>query len=109
VEEEVATAENSGDFPVGAVIASAVVAGLTAFLLRRALGGENEDDARQVAAQASRSGEGALRERAATATGELVRSYLLPELKPVLLTVLSEVKGSVDRAFQRAEQVIAGL
>lgn len=90
--------DNPARLTLAAIIASAAVAALVAFFLRRALRAQDEE-----AVEISQT---ALRERATAATGEFVRSYLAPEMKPLLMTVLRDVREYIDRGFQRAEQTI---
>lgn len=88
--------DNPAGLTIGVIVTSAIVAGLVAFFLRRALRPQEDVEISQVA----------LKERATAATGEFVRSYLAPEMKPMLMTVLKDVREYIDRGFQRAEQSI---
>lgn len=97
VEETTVASDNPARFTMGAVVASAVVAALVAFFLRRAM---RAQDTEVEISQA------AIRERAAAAGGEFVRSYLAPEMKPMMITVLKDIREYVDRGFQRAEQAL---
>jgi hypothetical protein len=92
--------ESSTRFTMGAIVASAVVAALVAFFLRRAM--RSEEEHIELSQQA-------IKERATAATGEFVRAYLAPELKPMALTVLRDVREYVDRGFQRAEEKVKDL
>jgi hypothetical protein len=107
VDDETIATENAPRVTLGAIIASALVAAVVAFLLRRALRSDQEETLTQkVMADLERAD---LRQRAAAATGDFVRSSLAPELKPVLLNVLKDVRDYVDRGFQRAERSIKEL
>jgi hypothetical protein len=103
MEEEVLESDGM-PITVGTIVASALVAGTIAFLLRRALS-SSEDDHHP----ADRYNGEYLRDRAATMTNEFVRERIAPELKPVLLTVLREVRQYVDRGFQRAEHALKDM
>ena len=100
MEDTTTASDNPARLTMGAIIASAVVAALVAFFLRRAMRDQEEE---QVEAEIT---EAAFRERAATATGEFFKSHVAPEVKPMLLNVLRDVRDYVDRGFQRAEQSI---
>lgn len=107
VEDNPVAAENPGRVTLGAIITSAVVAAVVAFLLRRAL---RTDQAETFAATTStEETEAAPRNQAMAATGEFIRSHLAPDLKPMLLTVMKDVREYVDRGFERAEQSIKDL
>jgi hypothetical protein len=98
MDETTVANDNPARLTMGAIVASAIVAALVAFFLRRAMRAEQE-----VEIEVSQS---ALKDRATAATGEFVRSYLAPEMKPMLMTVIKDVRDYVDRGFQRAEQSI---
>ncbi len=87
----------------GAIVASALVAGALAFLLRRAL--SSEEDRRPT----QRFDADYIRDRAASVTNELLRDHLAPEIKPVLLVMLRDVREYVDRGFQRAEHALKDM
>ena len=99
MEETTIAHENPAGMTLGAVIGSAIVAALVAFFLRRAMRSRQEE----VEIEMSTS---AIKERAAAATGEFLRSYVAPEMKPMLLSVLKDVKDYVERGFDRAESSI---
>ncbi|MBI4213505.1 MAG: hypothetical protein HY534_04280 [Chloroflexi bacterium] len=103
MEESTTTRENPPALTAGAIIASAVLAALVAFFLRRAMRSEQETPTPRILEQLS---EVDLRERARAATGEFLRSYVGPEVRPILLSVIRDVHEYVDRGFQRAEQSI---
>jgi hypothetical protein len=87
----------------GTILATAVAAGVIAFLLRRSR--EEEEPASRVAKMA--------REFAGSDSIEAGRDFvmdkILPELKPALLTALSEIEDVVDQAFRRIEKNIKRL
>ena len=103
MEEEVLESDGM-PITAGTILASALVAGTIAFLLRRAL--SSGEDNRHATDHLDRE---YLRDRAATMTNEFVRERIAPELKPVLLTVLREVRHYVDRGFQRAEHALKDM
>lgn len=104
MQEDTATMENPARVTMGAIVASALVAAVVAFLLRRALRGEHEERITNTVMDDIRDSD--LRERAKAATGDFLRSNLAPELKPMILTVLKDVREYVDRGFQRAEKSV---
>lgn len=106
-EEQVLESERPPGLNAGAVIASAVVAGAIAFLLRRAL--REEGIGASARASAERAADTALRERAVATAGDFLRVHVAPEIKPMLLTVLKDVKVYVDRSFERAEDAVKSL
>jgi len=87
----------------GTILATAVAAGVIAFLLRRSR--EEEEPAGKVAKMA--------RDWAGSDGVEAGRDFLvdkvLPELKPALLSALSEIEDVVDQAFRRIEKNIKRL
>ena len=88
---------------VGMILATAVAAGVIAFLLRRSR--EEEEPTTRVAKLA--------RELAGSDGVEAGREFLmdkvLPELKPALLSALSEIEDVIDEAFRRIEKNIKKL
>src|SRR5436190_10609275 len=88
---------------VGTILATAIAAGVIAFLLRRSR--EEEEPTSKVARLA--------RDWAGSDGMEAGRDFLvdkvLPELKPALLSALSEIEDVVDQAFRRIEKNIKKL
>ncbi|MGI9146302.1 MAG: hypothetical protein ACR2IK_07135 [Chloroflexota bacterium] len=87
----------------GTILATAIAAGVIAFLLRRSR--EETEPASRVAKFA--------REFAGSDNVEAGRDFLvdkiLPELKPALLSGLSEIEDVVDQAFRRVEKNLKKL
>ena len=87
----------------GTILATALAAGILAFLLRRSR--EEPEPASRVAKFA--------REFAGSDNVEAGRDFLmdkiLPELKPALLSGLSEIEDVVDQAFRRVEKNLKKL
>jgi len=87
----------------GTILATAVAAGVIAYLLRRSR--EEEEPSSRVAKMA--------RELAGSDNLEAGRDFLvdkvLPELKPALLSALGEIEDVVDQAFRRIEKNIKKL
>jgi hypothetical protein len=94
--------DNSGR-TAGTILATAIAAGVIAFLVRRSR--EEPPPATGVAKFA--------REFAGSDNMEAGRDFLmekvLPELKPALLSALSEIEDVVDQAFRRIEKNIKKL
>jgi len=88
---------------VGTILATAVAAGLIAYILRRSR--EEEEPTGRVAKLA--------RDWAGSDGVEAGRDFLMdkivPELKPALLSALSEIEDIVDQAFRRIEKNIKKL
>ncbi|GAC1324854.1 MAG: hypothetical protein NVSMB2_23190 [Chloroflexota bacterium] len=85
------------------ILATAIAAGVIAFLLRRSR--EEEEPTSRVARLA--------KDWAGSDSMEAGRDFLmdkvLPELKPALLTALGEIEDVVDQAFRRIEKNIKHL
>jgi hypothetical protein len=92
----------------GAIFASALAAGVIAYLLRRARQ-EQEEEARTPAGLASRALERTRDAVDVEAGREFLVKKVLPEFKPALLSILEEVEDAVDKAFRRAEKAIKNL
>jgi hypothetical protein len=98
----------SRNMAAGAILASAVAAGVIAYLLRRA----RQEEERTPAGLAGRA-----YERTRDAVGddriEAGRDFLvkkiIPEFKPALLAILEELEEVVDDAFRRMEKAIKHL
>ena len=88
---------------VGTILATAVAAGIIAYLLRRSR--EDEEPTSRMGRLA--------REWAGSESVEAGRDFvmdkILPELKPALLSALSEIEDVVDQAFRRIEKNIKKL
>ena len=95
--------EDRGSRAAGTILATAVAAGVIAYLLRRSR--EEEEPTSRVARMA--------RDWAGSDNVGAGRDFLLdkvlPELKPALLSALSEIEDVVDQAFRRIEKNIKKL
>lgn len=95
--------EDRGGRAVGTVLATAIAAGVIAYIVRRSRA-EEVEPARQL---------GKLRDWANSdsleAGREFVMDKIVPELKPALLSALSEIEDIVDQAFRRIEKNIKRL
>lgn len=95
--------EDRGPVAVGTIVATALAAGVIAFLIRRSR--EEQPPASRLARFA--------REFVDSDTADLGREFfsdkLLPELKPSLLSMLGELEDVVEQAFRRAEKGIRKL
>src|SRR5712692_1048175 len=104
--------EGDEGLPAKAIIATAIAAGVVAFMIRRARKA-NEIEIHgpaDVAALAwQRAQDADLGSKAASATRDFVSDRVMPELKPVLLDLLKDLRGYVDQGFKRAEKTIKEL
>ena len=95
--------EDRGGRAVGTIVATAIAAGVIAFLLRRSR--EEEEPSSRVAKLA--------RDWAGSENIEAGRDFVMekvvPELKPALLSALYEIEDIVDQAFRRIEKNINKL
>jgi|SRR4051812_2328524 len=95
--------EDRGGRAVGTVLATAIAAGVIAYIVRRSRA-EEVEPANQL---------GRLRDWANSdsleAGREFVMDKIVPELKPALLSALSEIEDIVDQAFRRIEKNIKRL
>jgi hypothetical protein len=87
----------------GTILATAIAAGIIAFLLRRSR--EEEEPASRMS-KLAREWAGS---DSVEAGREFVMDKVLPELKPALLSALSEIEDVVDQAFRRIEKNIKKL
>ena len=88
----------------GTILATAVAAGVIAYLLRRSR--EEEETPPSRMAQLARSWAGSDNVEAGR---DFLMDKILPELKPALLSALSEIEDVVDQAFRRIERNIKKL
>jgi hypothetical protein len=95
--------EDRSSRAAGTILATAIAAGVIAYLLRRSR--EEEEPSSRMARLA--------RDWAGSDNIEAGRDFLidkvLPELKPALLSALSEIEDVVDQAFRRIERNIKKL
>ncbi len=96
--------EDSGNKAVGTILATALAAGVVAFLLRRSQQ-EDETPTGRISSLA--------RSFADSDNIEVGRDFfmarILPEFKPALLSILGELEEVVDQAFRRSEKAIKKL
>lgn len=108
--EEVGLDEQAGGIPTGAIVATAIAAGVVAFMIRRAKREPKIETPADVAAAAwGRVQDPEFRARTATATRDFLVDRVGHEMKPVLLELLHDVKEYVDQGFKRAEKAIKDL
>jgi hypothetical protein len=88
----------------GTILATAVAAGVVAYLLRRSR--EEEETPTNRMTQLARSWAGSDNVEAGR---DFLMDRILPELKPALLTALAEIEDIVDQAFRRIEKNIKRL
>jgi len=96
--------EDKSGRAAGTILATAIAAGVIAFLVRR-----SREEPSPPASGVARFA----REFAGSDNMEAGRDFLmdkvLPELKPALLSALSEIEDVVDQAFRRIEKNIKRL
>jgi hypothetical protein len=96
--------EDRGSRAAGTILATAIAAGVIAFLLRRSREEEEEPTSRVAALAKNLAGSDNME-----AGRDFLVEKILPELKPALLSVLSELEDVVDQAFRRIEKSIKKL
>jgi hypothetical protein len=89
---------------VGTILATAIAAGVIAYILRRSR--EEEQEPANRMAKLARDWAGS---DSVEAGRDFVMDKILPELKPALLSALSEIEDIVDQAFRRIEKNIKKL
>jgi hypothetical protein len=89
---------------VGTIVATAVAAGVVAYLLRRSREEDEEPAGRMAKLARDWAGSDGVE-----AGRDFVMDKIVPELKPALLSALSEVEDIVDQAFRRIEKNIKKL
>lgn len=99
----------SKNMAAGAILASAVAAGVIAFLLRRARQEEEERTPASLAGRALERTRDAVGDDRVEAGRDFLMSKVVPEFKPALLAILDELEDVVDNAFRRAEKAIKSL
>ena len=92
----------------GAILASAVAAGVIAYLLRRARQ-EEERTPSGIAGKAMDRTRDVVGDDRIEAGRDFLMNKVVPEFKPALLAILEEVQDVVDDAFKRAEKAIKGM
>jgi hypothetical protein len=88
---------------LGTILATAVAAGVIAFLMRRS---REEEEPTSRMAKLAREWAGS---DGVEAGRDFVMDKIVPELKPALLSALSEIEDIVDQAFRRIEKNIKKL
>jgi hypothetical protein len=96
--------EDRGSRAAGTILATAVAAGVIAFLLRRSREQEVMPTSRVARLARDWAGPDTL-----DAGREFFLDKVLPELKPALLSALSEIEDVVDQAFRRIEKNVKNL
>jgi hypothetical protein len=111
VEAETFADEGTTSIPTGAIIATAVGAGLVVFLLRRRAKPEPriETPSEVAAAAWARFQDPEFRARTAAATRDFLAVRVGREMKPILLDLLKDLKSYVDDGFRRVERTIKDL
>ena len=93
----------------GAILASAVAAGVIAYLLRRARQEQEERTPSGLAGKAYERTRDIVGDDRIEVGREFLVKKVVPEFKPALLAILEEVRDVVDDAFKRAEKAIKNM
>jgi hypothetical protein len=102
--------ESNRTMALAAIVGSALVAGVVAYMLRRGRQEPPPPEPVMMSGRAwGRARELAFNEERAQATREFLAEKVLPELKPALLGILEEVEDMVDDGFRRAEKAIKSM
>src|SRR3954454_14549472 len=88
---------------VGTILATAIAAGVIAYVLRRS---REEEEPTSRVAKLAKDWAGS---DSVEAGRDFVMDKIVPELKPALLSALSEIEDIVDQAFRRIEKNIKKL
>lgn len=92
-----------------AILSSAVAAGVVAYLLRRARQEGEERTATGLAGKAFERTRDVVGDERMEAGREFLTKKVIPEFKPVLLSLLEEIEDLVDNGFRRMEKAIKNL
>jgi hypothetical protein len=95
--------------PMGAIVGTAVAAGVVAYLIRRSRAEAPKTPADVAMNAWDRARSSDIRGRAGNVTRDFVMDRVLPEMKPILLDLLHDVRALVDQGFKRAEKSIKDL
>jgi hypothetical protein len=95
--------EDRGGRAVGTILATAIAAGVIAYIMRRS---REEQEPTSRMARFARDWAGSDNVGAGR---DFLMDKVLPELKPALLTALSEIEDVIDQAFRRIEKNIKRL
>ena len=93
----------------GAIPASAVPAGVIAYLLRRARQEEEDRSPSGLAGRALGRTRDAVGDDRIEAGRDFLVKKIVPEFKPALLAILDELEEVIEDAFRRAEKAIKKL
>ena len=99
----------SRNIAAGAILASAVAAGVIAYLLRRARQEEEDRTPTGLASKAYGRTRDVVGDERVEAGRDFLMNKVLPEFKPALLAILEEIEDAIDQAFRRAEKSIKNL
>jgi len=92
----------------GAILASAVAAGVLAFIVHR----RRQAEERTLSGMTSRAAEAArsaVGDDRVSAGRDFLTDTVLPEFKPALLALLGEVEDAVGQGFRKAERAVKDL
>ena len=101
--------EDKSGRAVGTVVATAIAAGVIMYILRRSRAEEEVVVIEEPSNQIARLARDFASADNIEAGREFVMDKIVPELKPALLSALSEIEDIVDQAFRRLEKNIKKL
>ena len=98
--------EENRNLAAGVVLASAVAAGVVAYMLRRS---HDDTDASELASEGWERARDLGSVERLDAARELLLARLVPELRPTLLAAVRDLREVVDEYFQRVEKSLKHL
>ncbi len=102
--------ESNRSLASGAIVASAVAAGVVAYMLRKSRMEKTPiEKARELPGRTVERVRAAQSDERVDAAREFIVERVLPEMKPALLAILRDLESQVNQYFSRAEASIKRL
>jgi hypothetical protein len=98
--------EDRGGVAAGTILATALAAGVIAYLIRRA---REEEQQQQPVNRVTRLARDLTSSDTMGVGRDFLTDKILPEFKPALLAILAEIEDVLEQAFRRAEKAIKHL